>query len=120
MTAWTAVLTATAIATVGTLVLPQIATAKRSPTYYVSLGDSYAVGYQPTKGATPGYGTYVAKHTDLTLANFGCAGATTTSLLTTVGCPAVLPHTAGGMTYPRRHRSRRRPPSSPHTRAMSG
>jgi lysophospholipase L1-like esterase len=99
MTAWTAVLTAAAIAAVGTLVLPQLAAAKRSPTYYVSLGDSYSVGYQPTKGATPGYATYVAKHTGLTLANFGCAGATTTSLLTSVGCPAVLPHTAGGMTY---------------------
>jgi lysophospholipase L1-like esterase len=72
----------------------------KSPTYYVSLGDSYSVGYQPGLGATPGYATYVAKRTHLTLANFGCAGATTTSLLTTVGCPAVLPHTAGGMTYP--------------------
>ena len=103
MTAWTAVtavLTATAVATVGTLVLPQVAAAKRAPTYYVSLGDSYSVGYQPTKGATPGYATYVARHTGLTLANFGCAGATTTSLLNTVGCPAVLPNTAGGMTYP--------------------
>ena len=100
MAAWTAVLTAIAVATVGTLVLPQIAAAKRTPTYYVSLGDSYSVGYQPTKGATPGYSTYVARHTGLTLANFGCAGATTTSLLTTVGCPVVLPHTAGGMAYP--------------------
>lgn len=88
------------MATVGTVLLPQVAAAKRAPTYYVSLGDSYSVGYQPTKGATPGYATYVARHTGLTLANFGCAGATTTSLLTTVGCPAVLPHTAGGMTYP--------------------
>jgi lysophospholipase L1-like esterase len=100
MTAWTAVLTATAVATVGTLVLPQAAGAKRAPTYYVSLGDSYSVGYQPGKGATPGYATYVARHTGLTLANFGCAGATTASLLNTVGCPAVLPNTAGGMTYP--------------------
>ena len=100
MTAWTAVLTATAVATLGTVMLPQVAAAKRSPTYYVSLGDSYSVGYQPGKGATPGYATYVARHTGLTLANFGCAGATTTSLLATVGCPAVLPNTAGGMTYP--------------------
>lgn len=100
MTAWTAVLTVTAVATAGTLVLPQVAAAKRSPTYYVSLGDSYAVGYQPGKGATPGYAAYVARHTGLTPANFGCAGATTTSLLTDVGCPAVLPHTTGGMTYP--------------------
>ncbi|HEY1445218.1 MAG TPA: SGNH/GDSL hydrolase family protein [Acidimicrobiales bacterium] len=100
MTAWTAVLAATAVAAAGTIVLPQVAAAKRPPSYYVSLGDSYSVGYQPGKGATPGYATYVAKHTGLTLANFGCAGATTTSLLATVGCPAVLPHTAGGMTYP--------------------
>jgi lysophospholipase L1-like esterase len=100
MTAWTAVLTAMAVAMVGTLVLPGIAAAKRTPTYYVSLGDSYSVGYQATKGATPGYATYVATHTGLTLANFGCAGATTTSLLASVGCPVVLPHTAGVMLYP--------------------
>jgi lysophospholipase L1-like esterase len=77
-----------------------VAAAAKQPTFYVSLGDSYAAGYQPAKGATPGYTTYVAKHTRLTLANFGCAGATTTSLLNDVGCPAVLPGTAGGMTYP--------------------
>lgn len=101
MTVATVLLTALALATTGTIVLPRTAgAAKRATTYYVSLGDSYSVGYQPGKGATPGYATYVARHTGLTLANFGCAGATTTSLLTTVGCPAVLPHTAGGMTYP--------------------
>jgi lysophospholipase L1-like esterase len=81
--------------------LPETAqAATQSPTYYVSLGDSYSVGFQPTVGATPGYTTYVADHTHLTLANFGCAGATTTSILSSVGCPAVLPHTAGGMSYP--------------------
>jgi lysophospholipase L1-like esterase len=75
--------------------------ATSSPTYYVSLGDSYSVGYQPVPGgATPGYTTYVAARTHLTLVNFGCAGATTTSLLQTVGCPVVLPHTAGGQSYP--------------------
>ena len=74
--------------------------ASKTPTYYVSLGDSYAVGYQPGLGATPGYMTYVAQKTHLTLANFGCGGATTTSLLTTVGCPVNLPHTAGAVTYP--------------------
>ena len=73
---------------------------RRSPTYYVSLGDSYAVGYQPGLGATPGYMTYVARKTHLTLANFGCGGATTTSLLTTIGCPVSLPHTAGAVPYP--------------------
>jgi len=84
-----------------TLVLPAAAgAATKSPTYYVSLGDSYSVGYQPTKGATPGYAGYVQKHTHLTLVNFGCGGATTTSILDTVGCPDVLPHTTGGVTYP--------------------
>lgn len=87
------------VITVGPAAGPAAAAA-HSPTYYVSLGDSYSVGYQPGRGATPGYATYVARHTGLTLANFGCAGATTTSLLTTVGCPIVLPHTAGGMAYP--------------------
>ena len=32
--------------------------------------------------------------------NFGCGGATTSSILDTVGCPDVLPHTTGGQTYP--------------------
>jgi lysophospholipase L1-like esterase len=76
----------------------QAATA--SKTYYVSLGDSYSVGYQPGLGSTPGYTVVVAKATHLTLVNFGCGGATTSSLVSAVGCPDVLPHTAGGVTYP--------------------
>jgi lysophospholipase L1-like esterase len=53
------------------------------PTYYVSLGDSYSVGYQPGLGATSGYtGAVVAADPALTLENFGCGGATTDSLLT--------------------------------------
>jgi hypothetical protein len=71
----------------------QGATAER--TYYVSVGDSYSIGYQPGVGATTGYAGYVAKKTRLTLANFGCGGATTTSIIDTVGCPDVWPHTAG-------------------------
>ncbi|HEY6426483.1 MAG TPA: SGNH/GDSL hydrolase family protein [Acidimicrobiales bacterium] len=74
--------------------------ATRSPTYYVSLGDSYSVGVQPNAGSTPGYTVYVARHTGLTLVNFGCGGATTSSILNLVGCPDVLPDTAGGVTYP--------------------
>jgi lysophospholipase L1-like esterase len=74
--------------------------ATRATTYYVSLGDSYSVGYQPGLGSTPGYTVYVARHTGLTLVNFGCGGATTTSILTRVGCPNVLPHTIGGVAYP--------------------
>jgi lysophospholipase L1-like esterase len=73
--------------------------AAKSPTYYVSLGDSYSVGYQPGLGATPGYTAVVAKATRLTLVNFGCSGATTTSLISAIGCPDVLPHTAGGVPY---------------------
>jgi lysophospholipase L1-like esterase len=74
--------------------------ATKSPTYYVSLGDSYSVGYQPGRGATPGYTAVVAKGTRLTLVNFGCSGATTTSIVSAIGCPDVLPRTAGGVTYP--------------------
>jgi lysophospholipase L1-like esterase len=76
------------------------ATRSSAPAYYVSLGDSYSVGYQPDLGATAGYAAVVAKATRLTLVNFGCGGATTTSLISFVGCPDVLPHTAGGVTYP--------------------
>ena len=84
-----------------TLALPvEAGAATKSPTYYVSLGDSYAVGYQPGKGSTAGYTVPVAKGTHLTLVNFGCGGATTSSILNNVGCPDVLPHTTGGQAYP--------------------
>jgi lysophospholipase L1-like esterase len=97
----TAVRAVVALTALATALLPGVAEARTaSPTYYVSLGDSYSVGYQPGLGSTPGYTVYVARRTHLTLANFGCAGATTTSILDTIGCPAVLPHTAGGMAYP--------------------
>jgi lysophospholipase L1-like esterase len=75
------------------------AAASRSPMYYVSLGDSYSVGYQSGSRATPGYSGYVAKHTGLTLADFGCSGATTTTILSQIGCLATLPGTPGGMAY---------------------
>ncbi len=68
--------------------------------YYVSLGDSYSVGYQPGIGATAGYTGYVAQRTRLSLVNFGCAGATTTSIIRTVSCPITLPNTAGAVPYP--------------------
>lgn len=58
------------------------------PTYYLSLGDSYSVGYQPSPapgGATYGYTGYVAKKEKLTLENFGCGGATTESMTTFTG-----------------------------------
>jgi lysophospholipase L1-like esterase len=75
---------------------------------YVSLGDSYASGWQPT-GVGHGRNTRngfayqipaVAAHRGyrLKLVNFGCGGATTTSLLTVKGCPPVL-RAPGGPAY---------------------
>ena len=75
---------------VGLLVTPTVSQAKTTK-YYVSLGDSYSVGYQPSPppgGATAGYTAYVAKKEHLTLENFGCGGATTDSILTFDGCVA--------------------------------
>ena len=75
--------------------------AANSPTYYVSLGDSSTVGYQTrARGHSRLHGVRGAEEPHFTLANFGCAGATTTSLLSTVGCPDQLPHTAGAVPYP--------------------
>jgi len=81
--------------------------ATSGPLYYVSLGDSYAAGYQPTsaKGghtSTNGFAYQAtrlaaAKGYHYTLVNFGCGGATTTSILTTEGCPQLGP---GAPTYP--------------------
>lgn len=63
---------------------------------YVSIGDSYAAGYQPTStghGSTTrnGFAYQVvgkakSKGYDYQLVNFGCAGATTSSVLTSPGC----------------------------------
>src|SRR3954447_1899031 len=63
---------------------------------YVSIGDSYAAGFQPSapqQGATTrnGFAYQVVdlakkKGYDLKLTNFGCGGATTDSLLTQPGC----------------------------------
>lgn len=65
--------------------------------YYVSLGDSYSVGYQPSPrpGATAGYTGYVASKEHLHLVNFGCGGATTTSILTVDGCTSPYGPPAG-------------------------
>lgn len=80
------------------------ATAKEAPEkYYVSLGDSYSVGYQPepTGGPTAGYTGIVAADTHMKLVNFGCGGATTESILDTVGCKVPYGPTAltGRATY---------------------
>ncbi len=67
--------------------------------YYVSLGDSYSTGYQPGIGSTAGYTATVAQRLDLRLENFGCAGATTTSILDQVGCSG--PAANDAVPYPR-------------------
>ena len=65
--------------------------------FYVSLGDSYAAGYQPAANggtgttSTAGYAYQLAGKATvhgkkLTLVNFACAGATTTSILKQLGC----------------------------------
>ena len=100
-----ALLLAVGAIVVAGMLFPSPAHAAASPTYYVSLGDSYSVGYQPgPNGAagtsTPGYTVYTAKRLNMTLANFGCGGATTTSIISTIGCPDVLKNTVGLQKYP--------------------
>jgi lysophospholipase L1-like esterase len=100
------------LAVVAALAAPASAqAAKPQQQYYVSLGDSYASGFQPT-AAGPGANTRNgfayqvpklarARGYRLELVNFGCGGATTDSLLKTKGCPprALGP---GGRKYPDR------------------
>jgi lysophospholipase L1-like esterase len=100
--AWAKTAVAMLTAFVALTVLAQASSAashKKATMYYVSVGDSYSVGYQPGLGATTGYAGYVAKHERLTLVNFGCAGATTESVIDTIACPDNLPHTAGAHLY---------------------
>jgi lysophospholipase L1-like esterase len=54
--------------------------------YYLSLGDSYSIGYQPGLGGTTGYTGYVAGKLGLTPENFGCGGATSSSIIKSKGC----------------------------------
>jgi lysophospholipase L1-like esterase len=69
--------------------------------YYLSLGDSYAAGYQPVAAAfdhhdTHGFAYQVvglakAKGYRFDLRNYGCGGATTRSILREKGCPVAAP-----------------------------
>jgi lysophospholipase L1-like esterase len=70
--------------------------------YYVSLGDSYSVGYQPLPqpASTSGYTAVVAKATGLRLVNFGCAGATTSTILRSTGCLAGAAAATHAAHYP--------------------
>lgn len=100
-----------AVAAATVLVVPASGlAAKRPPAkLYVSLGDSYASGYQPTavgQGAntTNGFayqlpGKAARRGYRLKLVNFGCGGANTTSILEQLGCaPAATG--PGGRSYP--------------------
>jgi lysophospholipase L1-like esterase len=91
------------------LLLPAAAhAAKAKRQYYVSVGDSYAVGWQhpglydlgPT---TQGFTNQTvklakAKHYKLKLVNFGCGGATTRSIIAQRGCAAGA-RAIGGKKY---------------------
>lgn len=87
---------------VGLVAVPQVSGATGARQYYLSLGDSYSIGYQPTStnpgGGTPGYTAFVAQAEDMKLKNFGCGGATTTSLLQSDGCGD--PAYAHAVAYP--------------------
>jgi lysophospholipase L1-like esterase len=89
------------------LALPAQAHAAAKPQYYVSLGDSYAVGYQPTvdRSTRHGFADQIPalarkRGYRLKLVNFGCGGATTASILQVKGCagPAVNGPSYGGRT----------------------
>ena len=83
-------LAASSVVAVGLVATPGVSQAAKGPTpYYLSLGDSYSIGYQPNApggGGTPGYTGYVAGKLKMNLENFGCGGATTSSILSSVGC----------------------------------
>lgn len=78
----------------------QVRHAASATKYYVSLGDSYSVGYQPspTAGSTNGFTVPVTKKEKLTLENFGCGGATTSSIVNYTGNCVVAP--TGGQYGP--------------------
>ncbi len=87
LSATLSILVAGLVAVVGLALTPGFSQAAKSPPkYYLSLGDSYSVGFQPGMGATAGYTAYVAKKAKDQLENFGCGGATSTSIVTAIGC----------------------------------
>lgn len=82
---------AACLAALGALALVPAAQA-RPTQYLVALGDSYAVGYQPGMGNTKEGYVYQAaslarkRGYKLKVVNFGCGGATTESMMNSVGC----------------------------------
>jgi lysophospholipase L1-like esterase len=88
---------AAAASTAPTVAATLPATPGAGHSFYVSLGDSYAAGYQPAADgrvghtSTNGFAYQLASKATvhgkkLTLVNFGCAGATTATLLHSLGC----------------------------------
>jgi lysophospholipase L1-like esterase len=80
------------VALLAVLAAAPTANAAKPQKLYVSLGDSYAVGYQPGRGSTRnGFvyqvpGLVKSRGYNLKVVNFGCGGATTKSLMEQVGC----------------------------------
>ena len=99
------VLRVAALVLIAAIALAAPATAQtEKKQYYVSLGDSYAVGYQPGKGSTrEGFADQTVTKArrrgyDLELVNFGCGGATTKSIIAAKGC-AARARALGGPAY---------------------
>ena len=87
MRRWIACLTAAVVVAGTVLALVLVENPGVSPRlYYLSLGDSYSIGYQPGTGGTAGYTGYVAGKLSLKAEDFGCGGATSSSILTSNGC----------------------------------
>ena len=98
MRAWICAVLTAAIATgsLATAALAKTTRAKPAPRYYVALGDSLSVGFQPTTKTANGHETnqgytndlaahYAKQIHGLKLQEFGCPGDTTGSLLTGKG-----------------------------------
>jgi lysophospholipase L1-like esterase len=89
---------------------PSATPTARGSVYYVSLGDSYAAGYQPIKGSyvghtsTAGFPYQLAASTllrgqQLKLVNYACSGVTSGGLLLQQGCLKLL-EGPGAPPYP--------------------
>jgi len=89
------------LAGVGLAASPGVSSAHAAKPLYISMGDSYSVGYQnPTLGNTKGFTGYVAGKEHDQLENFGCGGATTASLFSQTGCPADASAATDAVAYP--------------------
>jgi lysophospholipase L1-like esterase len=95
---WVAIV-ATVLMVVGFNVAAQSSLAAASkkpiPMFYLSLGDSYGAGGQTGQGIPGGFAAQVVrdvapKH-KLILRNFACGGATTTSMMSAIGCSQPVP-----------------------------